>query len=525
MTDDQPFSARMPWSQGMLNRAGMVWARRPRLGPAVRIGMGLTALVITLLLIIDIVFNVFPNPSVALAAQRARSAEQFALQSIVMLELGQEASIARAVELALASDADITRIRLERRDETAVVDMRAPGLAPTQSRDMRTAYQVPLMTRDGLWGRLTVWHRDSNESQLSTLLNSPLVQLIAGLGIVCFAAFALYLRRVLSHLDPSSVVPERIRQAFDVFSSGIVVVDHSAVILLANERFGTLGGETPDARLTGTPLHRLPILASALSEDPANHPWALAMETGEPLSGTRMDIRQADGSLRRLLVSSAPIDDGDGRVRGCLISFEDITSIVDLNEQLERSNADLLRSQQDIERMNAELVRIATRDPLTGAFNRRALFDLCEPLFEQARSGDLALCCIMIDIDHFKRFNDEHGHAAGDEVLRSVTRVLTAGLRDRDVLARYGGEEFCIVLPGVTLATALAVAERLRESVQTLAGGAVREPRGLKVTASFGVSAFDSGTTGFELLIHRADKALYVSKGAGRNRVTSAADC
>jgi diguanylate cyclase (GGDEF)-like protein/PAS domain S-box-containing protein len=303
------------------------------------------------------------------------------------------------------------------------------------------------------------------------------------------------------------------------------VVDRDAVVLLANERFGTLGGETPDARLIGTPLHRLPILASALSEDPANHPWALAMETGEPLSGTRMDIRQADGSLRRLLVSSAPIDDGDGRVRGCLISFEDITSIVDLNEQLERSNADLLRSQQDIERMNAELVRIATRDALTGAFNRRALFDLCEPLFEQARSGDLALCCIMIDIDHFKRFNDEHGHAAGDEVLRSVTRVLTAGLRDRDVLARYGGEEFCIVLPGVTLATALAVAERLRESVQTLAGGAVREPRGLKVTASFGVSAFDSGTTGFELLIHRADKALYVSKGAGRNRVTSAADC
>lgn len=509
----------------MVNWMRGVWMRRPQAGPAVRIGLGLSALVVALLLIIDIVFRVFPDPSAILAEQRSRSTEQFAAQTVEMLEFGQEASIQRTLEAILARNDDIARIRLERADGRAVFDRRGSELELAQAAGLQAAYQVPLLTRDGPWGRLAIWYRDVPDTGLSAVLNSPFLRLVAGLGLVCFVLFALYLRRVLSHLDPSSVVPARIRQVFDVFSSGIVVVDRDAVVLLANERFGTLGGETPDARLTGTPLHRLPILASALSEDPANHPWALAMETGEPLSGTRMDIRQADGSLRRLLVSSAPIDDGDGRVRGCLISFEDITSIVDLNEQLERSNAELLRSQQDIERMNAELVRIATRDPLTGAFNRRALFDLCEPLFEQARSGDLALCCIMIDIDHFKRFNDEHGHAAGDEVLRSVTRVLTAGLRDRDVLARYGGEEFCIVLPGVTLATALAVAERLRESVQTLAGGAVREPRGLKVTASFGVSAFDSGTTGFELLIHRADKALYVSKGAGRNRVTSAADC
>ncbi len=507
----------------MLNRAGMAWARRPRLGPAVRIGLGLTALVITLLLIIDIVFNVFPNPSVALSAQRARSAEQLALQSIVMLELGHEASIARAVELALSSDADITRIRLERKDETAVVDMRAPGLAPAQARDMRTAYQVPLMTRDGLWGRLTVWHRDSNESQLSIFLNSPLVQLIAGLGIVCFVAFALYLRRVLSHLDPSSVVPERIRQAFDVFSSGIVVVDHSAAILLANERFRMLASAASGEALTGMALHRLPMFAEALSVNREGDPWALAMSTGETLSGARLDIRHADGSLRRLLVNSAPIDDGDGQVRGCLISFEDISSIVDLNEQLERSNAELLRSQRNIEEMNEALTRLVTRDALTGTFNSRALFDRFGTLFAEARSQGQPLCCIMLDIDHFKRFNDTHGHATGDEVLRAVTRVIAKGLRDRDVLARYGGEEFCIVLPGADLTTALVVAERLREAIELTAGASVRKPAGLRVTASFGVSALNATIGNFELLMHQADEALYASKNAGRNRVTSAA--
>jgi diguanylate cyclase (GGDEF)-like protein/PAS domain S-box-containing protein len=500
------------------------WARRPHAGPAVRIGLGLSALVVALLLVADIVFRVFPNPAAVLAEQRSRSTEQLALQSIALLELAPESSIAGTFERVLARAEDIARIRLERADGKAVFDRRGAGVEARDAGALEAAYQVPLLTREGPWGRLAVWYRDAPATGLSAVLDNPFLRLVAGLGLVCFVTFALYLRRVLSHLDPSSVVPARIRQVFDVFSSGIVVVDRHAVILLANQRFGMFGGEVEGTPLTGQQLHRLPALARALSEDPASHPWALAMETGEPLTGARMDARHTDGSLRKLLVSSAPIDDGDGRVRGCLISFEDITPVVDLNEQLERSNADLVRSKQDIEQMNAELVRIATRDPLTGVFNRRALFDSGEPLFAQARSENLALCCIMVDIDHFKRFNDDHGHATGDEVLRAVTRLLTAGLRDRDLLARYGGEEFCIVLPGAALPTALAIAERLRESVETLAGGAVREPRGLRVTASFGVSTVEPGTTHFEALIHRADQALYASKGAGRNRVTSAAD-
>ena len=108
-------------------------------------------------------------------------------------------------------------------------------------------------------------------------------------------------------------------------------------------------------------------------------------------------------------------------------------------------------------------------------------------------------------------------------MLRAVTRVIANGLRDRDVLARYGGEEFCIVLPGADLTTALAIAERLREAIELTAGASVRKPTGLRVTASFGVSALNATIGNFELLMHRADEALYASKNAGRNRVTSAA--
>lgn len=495
--------------------------RLPRLSPAVRIGLGLSSLVVALLLIIDILFGVFPNPSATLAEQRTRLAEQIALQTVVLLEVGQEEALGKSVAIGMSRDPSLSRIRIERRDGTILLDRRAPGMPSSAATDPDNAYRVPLMTAGGEWGRVSVWYREPASRRDSLLQTSPLLLVIIGVGLVCFVAFALYLRRVLSHLDPASVVPERIRQAFDVFSTGIVVVDRKASILLANERFTALMGLPPDAVLTGRALHSLPALAAALPTLTANHPWALAMDARETLSGARVDIAMPDGTRRRLLVNSAPIDDGDDHVRGCLVSLEDITAIVDLNEQLERSNADLLRSKQDIEQMNIELTRLATRDPLTGAYNRRALFDRFETLLVQARAEGSPLCCIMTDIDHFKRFNDQHGHAVGDAVLRAVSQLFANELRDHDVLARYGGEEFCIILPGVDLVTATQIAERLRAAIEAGAGQSIREPRGLTITASFGVCALTPDVRDPDHLIDLADQALYAAKEAGRNRVVT----
>jgi diguanylate cyclase (GGDEF)-like protein len=130
----------------------------------------------------------------------------------------------------------------------------------------------------------------------------------------------------------------------------------------------------------------------------------------------------------------------------------------------------------------------------------------------------------MIDIDHFKQFNDRHGHLVGDEVLRSVFRVLASVVRDRDVLARYGGEEFCIVLPGIELSVAAQVAERLRERVENTAGQSLRDPRELQVTTSLGVAALRPNLDSADGLIERADAALYEAKRSGRNRVCVSSD-
>jgi diguanylate cyclase (GGDEF)-like protein len=173
-----------------------------------------------------------------------------------------------------------------------------------------------------------------------------------------------------------------------------------------------------------------------------------------------------------------------------------------------------LRAAERFGSMQRELARLATTDPLTGVANRRALFAAAEELCALADAGE-ALTAIMLDIDHFKRINDEFGHDAGDQVIRAVAREAAA---EYDVVGRLGGEEFAILLSGQTRAAAAADAERLRvkfEAMRLEAGG---EP--VKFTCSFGVSEWRPDDTIDELL-KRADAALYLAKSGGRNRVAA----
>jgi diguanylate cyclase (GGDEF)-like protein len=159
----------------------------------------------------------------------------------------------------------------------------------------------------------------------------------------------------------------------------------------------------------------------------------------------------------------------------------------------------------------------AVRDSLTGLYNRRFLEEMLQSLTLQAQRRHSSLAAIMIDLDHFKRLNDEHGHAMGDTVLKSVAATLVAALRGSDVACRYGGEEMVVLLPDCTLEMARGKAERLRERVARLS-----RPEGPQVSASFGVAAFPSTAKDGETLLTSADAALYVAKREGRNRVVTA---
>ncbi|KAF4516373.1 hypothetical protein B566_EDAN000616 [Ephemera danica] len=194
--------------------------------------------------------------------------------------------------------------------------------------------------------------------------------------------------------------------------------------------------------------------------------------------------------------------------------------------ELQRTNGALLQTIADLEvaqtevlRQNNELERLASRDSLTGCFNRREFFRLLDEAYSRARGVGEVLHVMMVDIDHFKQVNDRHGHSIGDQVIQAVARTLQHAVRQADVVGRYGGEEFCVFFQGLNGDDAGQLGERVRSLIETQAGPMVRQVGGLRVTASVGVASVHlEGTIPLEL-IDLADRALYAAKEAGRNCV------
>jgi two-component system cell cycle response regulator len=188
----------------------------------------------------------------------------------------------------------------------------------------------------------------------------------------------------------------------------------------------------------------------------------------------------------------------------------------------------LIEKNRELDRANKELDRLSRTDGLTSLFNRRYFEERFAVEFARSNRYRAPLSCLMIDIDHFKRLNDNFGHAFGDKVLQAVAGIAQHTLRDVDMLARYGGEEFVALLPETGPVEALRVSERVRQGIERLrlpydAPGA--EPRRVHCTASIGVATFPvPGIESAEALLRAADDALYAAKESGRNKVRQHAD-
>lgn len=157
------------------------------------------------------------------------------------------------------------------------------------------------------------------------------------------------------------------------------------------------------------------------------------------------------------------------------------------------------------------------RDPLTGLYNRRYMEDALERYISLAERSGAATSVVMVDLDNFKRLNDEHGHAKGDAVLRDVAGQFIGALRPSDVVARYGGEELMVILPNCGSEDAMAKAETLRLRVENLS-----EVHGVPISASFGVATIPETSTSAAEVVPMADAALYQAKQSGKNRVICA---
>jgi diguanylate cyclase (GGDEF)-like protein len=159
---------------------------------------------------------------------------------------------------------------------------------------------------------------------------------------------------------------------------------------------------------------------------------------------------------------------------------------------------------------------------LTGLYNRRFLEDYARKLFAIARRRDQPVGVVMLDLDHFKSFNDVYGHEVGDRILRQFAKTVTSAMRETNLAARYGGEEFVVILSDTSVKSCMLVAERIRKAVISMVVPSNTEKPLPQLTVSIGVAAFPTHGQTLEEVIQASDKALYESKRGGRNRVTAA---
>ncbi len=498
-----------------------------RIGPITRLSLGLIALLVTLVLVADMLLGVAPARGQITRDIRHRVAENLVIQFSALLESGNTTELSKTIQQVLARDPEIRSITVRRTDGLLVLH-RGQALAPAApsatplavgSETPADHLRIPIYAGRDVWGQIDFRFVAAESPGLWAWLAQPAILMILVLAIGGFALIYAYLRRAMHYLDPSASVPDRVRKAFDSLAEGLVIVDQQARIVLANQMFRQLHPGAA-AELNGQAIDGLDWLArSGAGKADEVAPWSKTLKSGQPVMGVAMTLPQPAGDATQLLVSSAPITDNSGRARGCLITFDNVTAVHQANAELRAALDALEASRARIEEQNEELRSLASRDSLTGSFNRRALYEFASDIFAYSQAARQQLCCLMVDIDHFKQFNDLYGHAVGDQVIQVVSRTLTAALRETDVLGRYGGEEFCIVMPATTTHQALALAERMRSDIEAHASAEVRGVDVMAITASFGVASLSLAAQSIEGLIDQADQALYEAKQAGRNRV------
>jgi diguanylate cyclase (GGDEF)-like protein/PAS domain S-box-containing protein/putative nucleotidyltransferase with HDIG domain len=477
-----------------------------------RICFSLACLLVSALLVADSL-GLAPDKDKAVLDGRRKFCESVAINCSLLAADGDIRKIQASLEAVVARNSDIITAGLRRADNELIAQV-GDHAAQWQNNESQistaTHIFVPITAKNQRWGVIEFRFADVAGTGWIAFLSQPKIRFAVFVGAFSMLIYFFFLKRALAALDPSKVVPQRVRAALDTLASGLLVLDNQDRIVLANKAFARTVGVEPE-NLQGRRAVDLPWIRD--QEDALDQlPWKItdgeSSRTSVPLS-----MRLSEENSKSFIVNAAPIVNDKGQHQGILASFDDVTALEEQRADLETMLDELRSSRKRIEKQNRELQILATRDPLTGCLNRRAFFERFEREWNNARRYDLQLSCIMVDVDHFKSVNDDHGHAFGDMVLKKVATTLDATARDTDVICRYGGEEFCVLLPNIELPSAVAAAERFRVAIEEM------QFKKRTVTASLGVSAVSLGAKDVQHMIEQADKCLYVAKRNGRNQV------
>jgi diguanylate cyclase (GGDEF)-like protein/PAS domain S-box-containing protein len=485
----------------------------PKISATVRITLGLIGLLASLLLIVAIL-GLFPNRCEDITRGRIRLCESVAVHFSAMAEKNDIDAMRKCLQFVAGRNRDLLSMAVRRDDGSVLIevgDHTANWKTGKLQRSSDAEIWVELFASGKPWGQIEMRFEPVSGTGWLSRFNRP--GLYHGLVVVglCMGVYYAYLTAVLRQLNPSKVIPNRVREALDTLAEGLVILDQQERIVLANRAIEESTG-TSFEELIGASIAKLQLVNR--DESPTDStPWAAAIRSGQAVTGQLYGLEGTDRKERIFSVSASPILDESGARRGVLASFEDVTPLEQKKREL-KTMVDYLRaSSEEIRRQNRELEHLATRDPLTGALNRRSFFERFEAEWKSCERYDHDLSVAMVDVDHFKSVNDKHGHSMGDEVLRQVAACLQKAVRETDIVCRYGGEEFAILMPNTNLERAEICAERCRLAISKLEFG------NFSVTASMGVSALTEGPNSPQELLDQADKCLYVAKRNGRNQV------
>lgn len=484
--------------------------------PIVRITFGLVLLTTSILLAGNLL-GLMPDTTRATLQARQQFCETLAVQLTLAIRDNNIVMAKSTLEAVTHRDPDVLSAALRRQDSTLLVTtaehQRHWRSAPDEL-STPTHAQVPVFQGNERWGTVEISFRPLHAAGLSGLLEQPFIRLLLFVALLGFVVYYLLIKKALKHLDPSSVIPGRVKAALDVLAEGVVLMDEKGRLVLTNSAFCNKTG-TSAKSLLGTRLTEIEWLDTSSGEPLRTYPWQDTLQDGSNKTGVPIGLTTRGSGIRTLMINSAPILDGNDKVRGALVTFDDITQLEKKNVQLKEMLQMLESSQIKVNKQNEELKRLASRDSLTDCLNRRALFEQIDTELEHSRRSGDPVCCLMCDIDHFKNINDQHGHLSGDRVIREVAQALKSMSRDTDAVGRYGGEEFCILLPGITLERAVEIAERYRARIAAL------NIDGIQVTISFGVTSSEFFASNPTELLQQADTMLYRAKESGRNCVVA----
>ncbi len=486
--------------------------------PLVRISFGLVMLTVAMLLLSDFL-GLVPDTKKAELHSRKVIAESLAVQLSTEVVAQNIESAEETLRSVVERNDKVLSGAIRMGDGNILAEYGGHGKYWTLQPDGRSTpmqVRVPLFNRTGRWGSVELCFKEiSGYGEWALFQNSFLV-VILFVALAGFLSYLLFLKRTMRELNPDAVIPERVRKALDTLTEGLLIVDKDSYIVFSNTAFAQKTGLTPQ-QLVGKKITALYWNMDSIAGENIELPWSSVLMGREATDGAKVRLKTAHKKSYTFTVHVSPINASADKIKGVLITFDDTTDIEAKNEELHRMLGKLEKSQREITRQNQELLVLATRDPLTNTLNRRSFFQGFENLLEDAQEAGEELSCIMVDIDHFKSVNDRFGHSVGDKVIKLLAMILTEYSRPNDLVGRFGGEEFCIVLPGANADIAFDIAERMRKAIQE--GEGAKFTSALRITSSFGVSTLSDGASHHNEMVEQADKALYVAKESGRNRV------